>query len=163
MKNTSFIKEKIFTKETLATQIQAWRVSKKTIAFTNGCFDILHEGHIYSLSQAAQEADFLIVAINSDESVSKLKGPERPINNEETRSLIMASLLIVDAVIIFNEQTPKELIEFLTPDILVKGGDYTIENIVGADHVIKNGGKVIINKLVEGFSTSQLIEKIKTL
>lgn len=144
-------------------QINAWRVNKRTIAFTNGCFDILHNGHIYSLSQAAQEADYLVVAINSDTSVKKLKGNERPINNEQTRATILASLILVDAVIIFSEETPKNLIETLNPDVLVKGGDYTIDQIAGADFIIKNGGRVVINKIIEGFSTSNLIEKIKSL
>lgn len=144
-------------------QINAWRVNKRTVAFTNGCFDILHNGHIYSLSQAAQEADYLVVAINSDTSVKKLKGNERPINNEQTRATIIASLILVDAVIIFSEETPKNLIETLNPDVLVKGGDYTIDQIAGADFIIKNGGRVVINKIIEGFSTSNLIEKIKSL
>lgn len=144
-------------------QINAWRVNKRTIAFTNGCFDILHNGHIYSLSQAAQEADYLVVAINSDTSVKKLKGNERPINNEQTRATIIASLILVDAVIIFSEETPKNLIETLNPDVLIKGGDYNIDQIAGADFIIKNGGRVVINKIIEGFSTSNLIEKIKSL
>ena len=163
MKNISIIQNKIFTLHNLQMQINAWRVNKRTVAFTNGCFDILHNGHIYSLSQAAQEADYLVVAINSDTSVKKLKGNERPINNEQTRATIIASLILVDAVIIFSEETPKNLIETLNPDVLVKGGDYTIDQIAGADFIIKNGGRVVINKIIEGFSTSNLIEKIKSL
>jgi rfaE bifunctional protein nucleotidyltransferase chain/domain len=124
-------------------------------------FDILHPGHIFSLSQAAQEADYLIVGVNSDESVKRLKGKERPINNQESRSLILASLLMVDAVIVFEEDTPLELINVIKPEVLVKGGDYTIEEIVGAKEVIANGGRVVINPVIEGYSTTNIIEKLK--
>jgi len=133
----------------------------KKVAFTNGCFDILHEGHIFSLSQAASEADFLIVGVNADKSVKKLKGQSRPINNEHSRALILASLLIVDAVIIFEEETPLSLISTLLPDVLVKGGDYTVEQIAGAKEVIANGGRVVINPILQGFSTTGIIEKMK--
>lgn len=135
----------------------------KTIVFTNGCFDILHQGHIASLSQAAVEADFLVVGVNADESVRKLKGPHRPINDQQSRALLLASLLMVDAVIIFEEDTPLNLINALNPDVLVKGGDYTIDQIVGAREVLARGGRVVINPLVPGFSTSGLIEKIMRL
>lgn len=162
MKYTQAIQNKIFAhKEELKKQIASWRNLGKTISFTNGCFDILHEGHIYSLSQAAQEADYLIVAVNSNDSVKRLdKAPNRPINNEHSRALLIASLAMVDAVIIFTEDTPQQLIEFLLPDVLVKGGDYTIVQIAGANSVIESGGKVVINKIVEGFSTTAIIEKI---
>jgi rfaE bifunctional protein nucleotidyltransferase chain/domain len=136
-------------------------VLEKTIAFTNGVFDILHPGHIFSLSQAAQEADYLIVGLNSDESVKRLKGNDRPINNQESRSFILAALLMVDAVVIFEEDTPLELINALRPDVLVKGGDYTIEQIVGAKEVVRNGGRVVINPIVEGYSTSETIRKLR--
>ena len=132
----------------------------KTIAFTNGCFDILHEGHIASLSQAASEADILIVGVNSDASTKRLKGEPRPINNEHSRSLLLASLLMVDAVVIFEEDTPLHLITSLQPDVLVKGGDYIIEQIVGAKEVIASGGRVVINPIVQGFSTTDVLEKI---
>lgn len=148
-------------------KIEGWAKGKKllskTIAFTNGCFDILHEGHIYSLSQAAKEADFLVVGLNSDGSVRKLKGEHRPINNQNSRALILASLLLVDAVVIFEEDTPLELIKKVMPDFLVKGGDYNITSIVGADEVIAGGGQVIINPLLKNFSTTGLIEKIKNV
>ena len=133
----------------------------KKVAFTNGCFDILHEGHIFSLSQAANESDFLIVGVNSDASTKRLKGTERPINNEQSRSILLASLAIVDAVIIFEEDTPLNLISSLQPDVLVKGGDYTLDQIIGAKEVIANGGRVVINPIVEGFSTTGIVEKIK--
>jgi len=137
-------------------------VVERTIAFTNGVFDILHPGHIFSLSQAAQEADYLIVGLNSDDSVKRLKGKDRPINNQESRSLILAALLMVDAVVIFEEDTPLELINAVRPDVLVKGGDYTIEQIVGAREVIASGGRVVINPLVQGYSTTEIINKFRS-
>jgi len=141
--------------------IAQWKVLEKSIAFTNGVFDILHPGHIFSLSQAAQEADYLIVGINSDDSVKRLKGKDRPINKQESRALILAALLIVDAVVIFEEDTPLETINAVRPDVLVKGGDYTIEQIVGAKEVIANGGRVVINPIVEGYSTTEIINQFK--
>jgi D-beta-D-heptose 7-phosphate kinase/D-beta-D-heptose 1-phosphate adenosyltransferase len=133
-------------------------MSKKIV---NGCFDILHQGHIFSLGEAAKEADYLIVGLNSDASVQRLKGPSRPINNTENRAIVLSNLAIVDLLVVFEEDTPLELIKALMPDILVKGGDYTIDQIVGAKEVIAGGGKVIINPIVEGYSTTGLIEKIK--
>jgi len=133
----------------------------KKIVFTNGVFDLLHEGHIASLSQAAQEGDYLIVAVNGDDSVKRLKGDSRPINNENSRALLLASLLIVDAVIIFHEDTPLQLIQQILPDVLVKGGDYTVDQIAGSKEVIANGGRVVINPIIEGFSTTGIIEKMK--
>lgn len=155
------IAKKIMTIAEAKALIQGWKVTGKTFAFTNGCFDILHPGHLYSLAQTAKEADFLIVGLNSDASVKRLKGPERPINNTQSRAIVIANLVLVDAVIVFEEDTPLELISALLPDVLVKGGDYTIDTIVGAKEVIANGGKVIINPIVEGFSTTNIIEKIK--
>lgn len=163
MKNIASIQQKIFTKETLQPFLAACRIKGKTISFSNGCFDILHEGHIFSLSQAAKEADVLVIGVNSDSSTKRLKGPERPINNEHSRSLLLAALLIVDAVIVFEEDTPLELIKTVQPDVLVKGGDYTLEQIVGAKEVMANGGRVVINPIVEGFSTTGIIHKIRTL
>jgi len=141
--------------------IAQWKVLENSIAFTNGVFDILHPGHIFSLSQAAQEADYLVVGLNSDDSVKRLKGKDRPINKQESRALILAALLMVDAVVIFEEDTPLELISAVRPDVLVKGGDYTIEQIVGAKEVIANGGRVVINPIVEGYSTTEIINKFK--
>lgn len=146
----------------MVQRIRQWKVLSKTIAFTNGVFDILHPGHIFSLSQAAKEADYLVVGLNSDGSVTRLKGNNRPINNQESRSLILASLLVVDAVVIFEEDTPLQLINALKPDVLVKGGDYKLEQIVGAKEVIANGGRVVINPIVEGYSTTSLIENLKS-
>ncbi len=129
------------------------------MAFTNGCFDILHKGHIASLQQAASEADKLVVALNSDASVRGLKGDNRPINGEDARAIVMAALGMVDAVTIFTEPTPQELIVALMPDVLVKGGDYKVEDIAGAKEVIAAGGRVVINPIVEGFSTTSIISR----
>lgn len=163
MKNPDFIQNKIYQLPDLLRQINRWRFLGKKIAFTNGCFDILHEGHIFSLSAAAREADILIVAINTDNSVNKLKGPERPVNNEHSRAMLLSALVMVDAVISFDEQTPRELIANLLPDVLVKGGDYTVEQIAGAKEVIANGGRVVINPIIKGFSTTGIINKIQHL
>ncbi len=163
MKNTSSVAKKIFTLQELQHKIAQERILGKKISFTNGCFDILHRGHIASLSQAASEADFLVVGLNSDTSTKQLKGPGRPVNDEQSRALLLASLLIVDAVVLFAEETPLELIKAIMPDVIVKGGDYTVEQIAGAKEVIANGGRVVINPIVEGFSTTGLIEKISKL
>jgi rfaE bifunctional protein nucleotidyltransferase chain/domain len=161
MKAIEAIENKLYSLEKLLTQVAAWKIKGKTIAFTNGCFDILHEGHIASLSAAAKEADYLIVGLNSDTSVKQLKGDARPINNEQSRAIILQNLVVVDAVVIFTEQTPLALISAILPDVLVKGGDYTTEQIVGAKEVIAAGGRVVINPIVEGFSTTGTIAQIK--
>jgi D-beta-D-heptose 7-phosphate kinase/D-beta-D-heptose 1-phosphate adenosyltransferase len=161
MRAVDAIDKKILTLPQLLAQVASWRVTGKTIAFTNGCFDILHEGHIFSFAQAAKEADILIVGLNSDSSTRQLKGPERPINKEKSRSLVLASLALIDAVVLFEEATPLTLIKAILPDVLVKGGDYTLEQIVGAKEVMANGGRVVINPIVAGFSTTGIIEMIK--
>ncbi len=161
MKAVNTIDTKVMSLPQLLARVAAWRATGSTIAFTNGCFDILHEGHIFSLSAAAKEADYLIVGVNSDNSVKKLKGPDRPVNTEHSRALILASLAITDAVVVFDENTPHQLITAILPDVLVKGGDYTIEQVVGSKEVIANGGRVIINPIVEGFSTTGIIQHIK--
>lgn len=162
MKSVDAIAKKVFTLPQLLAQAAAWRVLGKTIAFTNGCFDILHEGHIFSLSQAAREADFLVVGVNSDRSVKALKGADRPVNHEHSRAMILSNLAIIDAVVVFDEDTPLSLITTLMPDVLVKGGDYTVEQIVGSKEVIANGGRVVINPIMEGFSTTGIIRHIKS-
>lgn len=161
MKKSNTIPERILPQEEITPQVNRWRLKSKTIAFTNGVFDILHEGHIAVLSKAASFADILIVGVNSDTSVKKLKGNSRPINKEKSRALLLASLIMVDAVIIFEEETPLELIKKVKPDVLIKGGDYTIESIAGAKEVIANNGKVEIIPLEEGYSTTAIIERIK--
>ena len=158
--NSSMSKNKIVSLEDAKELIQSWKADGKVV-FTNGCFDILHLGHVDYLEKASQFGNKMIVALNTDESVKKLKGPTRPINNEYARARIMASLGFVDAVILFGEETPKEVIEYLVPDILVKGNDYTVENIVGANFVIENGGEVKTIPLVEGYSTTNIVSKIK--
>ena len=162
MRNASIIHQKVYNRDALIRQTAVWKFLGKRIAFTNGVFDIVHQGHIYSLTQAAQEADILIVGINSDSSVKRLnKGPERPINNQESRALLIASMIMVDAVVVFDEDTPYELILSIMPDVLVKGGDYRVEQVVGHREVLENGGQVIINPIVEGFSTTSIVERIK--
>lgn len=162
MKKSDTLKERIFSREELAQEIKRLRLKSKTIAFTNGVFDILHEGHIAVLAEAASFADVLVVGINSDSSVKKLKGDSRPVNSQDSRALIIASLIMVDAVVIFDEETPLELIKMIQPDVLVKGGDYTMDTVVGAKEVLANGGKVEIIPTREGFSTTNIINKISS-
>ncbi len=161
MRNANIIHQKIYNRESLSRQVLIWKFLGKKIVFTNGVFDILHHGHVYSLTQAAQEGDILIVGLNSDASVKRLnKGPERPINDQESRALLMASMVMVDAVVIFDEDTPYELILSLLPDVLVKGGDYRVEQVVGHREILENGGQVIINPIVEGYSTTSIVKRI---
>ncbi len=147
----------------LQATISRCRLLSKKIVFTNGCFDILHAGHIHSLEQAAAFGDFLIVGLNSDKSINRIKGPDRPFNKEQDRALLLASLMMVDAVVLFEQETPLELIQTLKPDVLVKGGDYTIESIVGAEDVMQNGGKVEIIPLIPGVSTTLIADRIYRL
>jgi D-glycero-beta-D-manno-heptose 1-phosphate adenylyltransferase len=161
MKSVQSISNKIFTLDALQHQLKRWRLQNKKIVFTNGVFDILHEGHIASLSDAASYGHILIVGVNADASVKRLKGDSRPVNNENSRALLLAALVITDAIIIFEEDTPYNLITAIMPDVLVKGGDYTIDTIVGAKEVIANGGQVIIAPIVEGFSTTGIIKRMK--
>ncbi|HEY8689419.1 MAG TPA: D-glycero-beta-D-manno-heptose 1-phosphate adenylyltransferase [Chitinophagaceae bacterium] len=160
MKQSKQILQKIFSKEELQSQLKRWELIEKKIVFTNGVFDILHKGHIQILSDAATFADVLIVGVNSDASVKRLKGNSRPINAETSRALILAALVMVDAVIIFEEDTPIELIKFIKPNVLVKGGDYTLDTIVGAKEVLANNGEVKIIPLEEGFSTTNIIKSL---
>ncbi len=146
----------------MTTAIQ-WHKAGQKLVFTNGCFDILHRGHLAYLSQAASLGDRLIIGLNSDRSVSILKGPGRPIHAQEDRALMLASLYWVDAVVIFDEETPLKLIHSLAPDILVKGGDYAIKDIVGADYVKENGGDVYSLDFIDGYSSTQIIRRIKKL
>lgn len=163
MNQPQVIQHKIYSPKDIVFQVNRWKLLNKTVSFTNGCFDILHPGHIASLSDAARESDFLVVGLNSDGSAHRLKGAGRPIMDEKSRALMLASLLIVDAVVIFEEDTPLELIEIIKPDVLVKGGDYTIDQIVGAKEVIAAGGRVVINPILPGFSSTGIIGKIHSL
>ncbi len=163
MDKLRWIEEKILTREDLRRQCNVWRTSGQRLVFTNGCFDILHTGHIDYLARAASLGNRLIVGVNSSASVSRLKGPERPLNSEANRALALAALMLVDAVCIFEEDTPLELIEVLQPDVLAKGGDYTPATIVGAGFVQSRGGEVAVIPFVEGYSTTGLIAKIRGL
>jgi rfaE bifunctional protein nucleotidyltransferase chain/domain len=155
------IKDKIFSTNTALTKrVNSWQLHNEKVVFTNGCFDILHLGHIDYLTKAADLGDRLIVAVNTDSSVSALKGPSRPIIDEETRAMKLASLVFVDAVILFGEETPLKLITEVRPNILVKGGDYTIDTIVGASEIQDNGGEVVVIPFLEGHSTTSIVNKI---
>ena len=159
--NLDIIKSKIYTLEDLKIQIDLWKKQNKKIVFTNGCFDILHLGHITYLSKAKDLGDILILGINSDQSPYWItKGPDRPINNEDTRAMIVSSLFFVDAVVYFSDETPLNLIENIIPDILVKGKDYKEEDIVGYSVVKENGGDVKTIDIVEGYSTTNIIGKL---
>lgn len=158
---TGNIEQHIFSWQELHNKCENWRSLNESIVFTNGCFDLVHYGHVQYLAQAKQMGDRLIVALNSTESIRKLKGMGRPIQDELSRLYIMASFRFVDAVVIFNDPTPENLIKFLRPDILVKGGDWHPEMIVGGEFVLSTGGKVLSLPFVEGYSTTKLEEKIK--
>ncbi len=160
-KNESMTSSKIQTREQAIRQAAEWRAEGQRIVFTNGCFDIVHLGHIDYLEKARALGDRLVLGLNTDASVSRIKGPLRPVVNEYARSRMMAAFEFVDLVTLFDEPTPKELIELIRPDILVKGDDYTVATIVGADFVLANGGSVETIPLVKGYSTTSLIEKIK--
>jgi len=162
MKNLN-LSEKILNNTQLSEQTKNWKTAGKKIVFTNGCFDILHKGHLEILSTSASFGDILVVGINTDDSVKRLKGSSRPINDEGFRSLMLASIQYIDTVLLFDEETPLNLITILMPDVLVKGGDYTVEQIVGADVVLKNGGEVKIVPIVKGYSTTKIVESIQKI
>ena len=152
--------EKILDRQHLAARIADWRAAGETIVFTNGCFDLLHVGHITLLEDCRKYGTKLVLGLNSDASVSRLKGPTRPIVAENERAQVMAALAAVDAVVLFTEDTPRELIREIRPDVLVKGGDYTIETVVGHEDVLAAGGRVAIVPTVEGFSTTNIVRKL---
>jgi rfaE bifunctional protein nucleotidyltransferase chain/domain len=161
MDKFELIKSKIITREALKPLLNIIKFKSKTIVFSNGCFDILHRGHIEYLAKAASLGDSLIIGLNTDASVKRLKGMNRPIQDQESRALVMASLRFVDYVILFDEDTPYELIDFIKPHVLVKGSDYKEDQIVGADIVKKNNGRVITINLIDGYSTTSIIERSK--
>ena len=142
--------------------IRTWEERGYSIGFTNGCFDLIHPGHISLLHCAKNECDKLVVGLNSDSSVAKLKGKDRPIQKENARATVLLALKDVDAVIIFNEETPIKLIKLIKPDVLIKGGDYKIDNIVGAEFIQQNGGRVVLSDYKNGHSTSDIIKKIES-
>ena len=151
---------KLFSLPALVERVEEWRRKNESVVFTNGCFDLLHPGHVSLIRQSAAQGDRLIVGLNSDASVRRLKGPSRPIQNELSRALVLASLAGVDAVVLFDEDTPLELVTALQPDVLVKGSDYTLDNVVGADVVLQRGGRVYLADLVNGCSTTGIVQKI---
>lgn len=155
------VQKKLMSWDRMADQVQQWQALGERVVFTNGCFDLLHYGHLHYLAQARDLGDRLVIGLNSGESVSRLKGPTRPINDEHTRQLMLASLAFVDAVVVFGEDTPLALIQQLSPDILVKGGDYSPEAIVGASWVQERGGQVIVLPFLAGYSTTALEARIK--
>ena len=162
MNKLEIIRSKIYQADQLHNTLNVWRLLDKKLVFTNGCFDLLHLGHIDYLSKAADLGDKLIIGMNSDASTSSLKGPGRPITDETSRSTLLAALSFVDAVILFDEPTPLELIKWVQPDVLVKGADYTIDQIVGADLVLNAGGEVKTIEFLQGYSTSLIEKKIRS-
>jgi len=151
----------IFNRSDLVDAVEKWRAEEKVVVFTNGCFDIIHRGHVDYLAKAKSMGDILVLGLNSDQSVKKLKGTGRPFVSEKDRAFILSQLIPVDAVSVFGEETPLNLIKLVMPDILVKGGDYTPDTIVGRKEVEQNGGTVVAIPLLEGRSTTDLIDKIR--
>ena len=163
MSKLEIIKGKVFRSEELRAILNIWRLLEKKIVFTNGCFDLLHLGHVDYLSKAADLGDKLVIGLNSDASTSALKGPGRPIIDQYSRSIMLASLSFVDAVILFDDPTPLELIAQVRPDVLVKGADYSVDQIVGADLVLEYGGNVQTIEYLSGYSTTIIEKKIRSL
>jgi len=155
------IHAKIIVPENLEKLLKIWRLQSRNIVFTNGCFDLLHLGHLTYLADAKALGDKLIIGLNADASVSRLKGDYRPINDGYSRAMMLASMQFVDAVILFEEDTPLNLITQISPEILVKGGDYELNQIVGHDVVLKQGGQVKIIPFLEGYSSTKIIARIK--
>jgi len=145
------------------SQVRAWQEHGLKVVFTNGCFDLIHLGHVDYLEKARQLGDKLVIGLNTDDSVSRFKGPERPLQDQNSRARVLAAMQFVDLVVFFNEDTPQTLISELIPNILVKGSDYLTENIVGADVVKKAGGEVKTIDFVPGYSTTRIVEKIKKI
>lgn len=152
---------KLLNRANVVEVISSWKQQGLRIVFTNGCFDILHEGHVRYLNEASRLGDRLLIGLNADASVTRLKGPERPINPQESRAYVLAGLECVDAVILFDEDTPLQLIQLLEPEVLVKGGDWEVQQIVGSEFVIQKGGQVFSLPFYNGFSTSSIEAKIK--
>lgn len=162
MKKLEIIQSKILSDlEELKRWLAYWNFKDQKVVFTNGCFDILHRGHIDYLARAAGKGDVLIVGLNTDDSVKRIKGDGRPVQDESSRALILAALQFVNAVVLFDEDTPENLIKIVQPDILVKGSDYKAEEIVGYDVVTAKGGKVVTIDFLEGYSTTGILDKIR--
>jgi rfaE bifunctional protein nucleotidyltransferase chain/domain len=160
MNQVKALQSKIISINQLESTVKNWRNSGDKIVFTNGCFDLLHLGHIDYLAKASDLGNRLIIGLNTDSSVQRIKGPSRPVKDEKSRAHILAAMQFVDAVIFFDDETPINLISCVKPDVLVKGGDYTIEGIVGHEIVLENGGEVRTIEFVDGYSSSKLIDKI---
>lgn len=160
MTNFAQLEQKIQTREQAADTVARWQSAGERVVFTNGCFDLLHYGHLHYLAQARDLGQRLVVGMNSGDSVRRLKGPTRPINDEATRTHLLAALSVVDLVVIFDENTPLDLIRALGPDVLVKGGDWKPEQIVGADFVLEKGGQVLSLPFIDGYSTTSIEQKI---
>ncbi len=158
---TDKIESKILLPEPLLKRIEFWRTLGDKIVFTNGCFDILHQGHIHLLAACAELGDRVVVGLNADASVKELKGPSRPVNDQHSRAALLAATQFVDAVVIFYENTPSNIIHIIKPDVLAKGGDWKKEEIIGGDFVESYGGKVTAISYLKGFSTSEIIERSK--
>ena len=154
---------KILSRTEIQNNVAKWRQSGKKIVFTNGCFDILHRGHVEYLIAARQHGDLLVIGVNTDASVKILKGDDRPLVGEQDRAFLLSQLLSVDAVVLFSEETPYNLICDIKPDVLVKGGDYSVSEVVGRDVVEASGGKVVIIPLIPGRSTSSIIKKVRLI
>ena len=162
-KHAYITQSKILERDVAARRVNGWRVKGEKIVFTNGCFDLVHLGHISYLEEARSLGDRLVIGLNTDRSVQQLKGPRRPVLNENDRARLLAALECTDLIVLFEEETPYELIKALVPDILIKGGDYEPDTIVGADVVRENGGEVRVLPFVSGYSTTSLIKRIQEL
>jgi rfaE bifunctional protein nucleotidyltransferase chain/domain len=163
MEALEYLQNKLYHSSDIESTIRTWKQDHQKVVFTNGVFDILHIGHISYLAKAHALGDKLVIGLNADASVKRLKGNDRPINNQYNRALLLAALFYVDAVVVFEEDTPQQLISSILPDILVKGADYTIDNIVGAREVLANGGTVKTIEFIDGHSSTALIEKMKAI
>ena len=161
MSNLKNIKSKIYSLSDLKIQSDKWKENGEKIVFTNGCFDLVHRGHIEVLANTADLGDKLIIGLNSDSSIKELKGENRPIMDEISRAILLASLQFVDAIVFFSEETPYKLIETLIPDVLAKGGDYKVTEIAGNGVVLENGGEVNLFPFIDGVSSTKIVEKIK--
>jgi D-beta-D-heptose 7-phosphate kinase/D-beta-D-heptose 1-phosphate adenosyltransferase len=157
--SVSEVDDKIMPRDEACGRVRQWQAEGLRVGFTNGCFDLIHPGHINLLKRARATCDRLVVALNADESVRRLKGPTRPVQSETARALVMASIVCVDIVTLFDEDTPLALIEALRPDVLIKGADYTLDQVVGADLVRRNGGRIVLVPLEEGHSTTSIIAR----
>ena len=161
MNQISHLRSKILSFSTLENQLKKWRKANEKIVFTNGCFDLLHLGHVNYLAKARDLGNRLVVGLNTDASIKRLKGSSRPIKDEQSRVALLAGMAYIDAVVLFDEETPIKLISIIKPDVLVKGGDYEVKDVVGHEIVLSNNGKVCTIDFVDGYSSSTLIEKVK--